>query len=325
MPEPVIALAMVGRSQVSCEVMVQWIAALRRVWWPGPTFIEPEIYRAGAWIGVVPLRNLATYHMLRSPEPWDWVLWIDADHRVHHHLFGRVQQHARAGLELVCGPYFSRSYPFEVQAFSEATEGGVKYVPPEVIVPAFHEMREGRHPGPVLDYGKLQWIEHEGENAGAPLVAIAGGGTGCMLIRRTVLERMAALRGQGNVWRVDRLPWEEQMKLLEQGEMISGIMTEDIMFCEDAHNLLGVQPWLDLDVRMETGHMGEQPVDRRQYLAAHQVVIPPGVDPASVLPKGYEYATPDGRRYRPIPVDPAGRPLPLNTTRERERRMRRGH
>ena len=321
--EPVIALAMVGRSQVSCEVMMQWIAALRRVHWPGPTRIEPEIYRAGAWIGVVPLRNLATYHLLRSEEPWDYVLWMDADHRVHHYLFERVQQHARAGLELVCGPYYSRSYPFEMQAFSEAVEGGVKYVRPELMVPAMHAMLKGKHPGPIFDRGGVRWREHQGENPGAPLVAIAGGGTGCMLIRRDVLERMAQLRGEGNVWHVDRVPWEEQMRLLQAGEMISGIMTEDIMFCEDAHRELGVQPWLDLDVRMETGHMGEQPVDRRQYLAAHQVVIPPGVDPASVLPKGYEYATPDGRRYRPIPVDPAGRPV--NTARERERRQRRGN
>lgn len=311
MRDPVIAIAMVSRSQVSGDVMMQWIAALRKVWWPGPTFTMPEIYRAGAWIGVVPLRNLLTYHMLHSDEPWDYVLSLDADHRVHHFLKDRCEQHARAGLELVCGPYYSRSYPFEMQAFIEVVEGGVKYVPPHVVLPAMKTMQAGMHPGPLLDAGGLDWRDHEGPGAGAPLVKIAGGGTGCMLIARSVLERMAERRGEGNVWRVDRVPWEEQMRLLQEHEMISGIMTEDILFCQDAHDELGVDCWLDLDVRMETGHMGEMPVDRRQYIAAHEVVIPPGVDPASVIPPGYELATPDGRRYRPLPVDVAGRPVEL--------------
>ena len=274
-PQARIALAMVGRSSVSFKVLGQWIVALREVHWPGPTFVMPEIYAAGAWIGVVPLRNLCTYTALKDPS-WPYLLWIDADHKVNHALFERVQEHVAANLAVVTGLYYNRDYPFEVQAFSERGPGGVLYFTPQFLVPRLWPPR-------------------------STIVPAAGGGTGCMLIRRDVLERMAELRGAGNIWRADRVPWEEQVKLLDAGEHISGVMTEDILFCLDVADELGEQVWLDLDPRMETGHVGEQDVDRRQYLAAHS--IPPGVDPASVkLPKGYGV---------------------VNQTRERDRRIKR--
>ena len=306
MTDKIIALAMVGRSTVSFEVVTQWIKALRTRWWPGPVFLMPEIYAAGAWIGVVPLRNLVTYHALKDPS-WDYLLWIDADHRIHHHLFDRVQAHARAGEQLVCGCYYSRSYPFEVQAFSEAVEGGVKFVPPTWLVPAFNMMMRGGYPSVQLAAAGVDFRPRDGVT-GAPLIKVAGAGTGCMLVSREVLEMMAEVRGPGEIWRVDRVPWAEQIRLLEQGEMISGVLTEDIMFCLDVKAELSVTCWLDLDPRMETGHMGEMPVDRRQYLAAHQVTIPTGVDPAKVLPKGYEFVDGGGRRFGPVVTDAQGKP-----------------
>jgi hypothetical protein len=307
MRERRIALAMAGRSQVSFEVMGQWIAALRHQYWPGPTFTVPEIYLAGHWTGVTPLRNLATYHALRDTS-WDNLLWIDADHRIHHHLFTRCQQVAH--LPLVCGPYFGRNYPFEIQAFSERQPGGVMYVPPTVLVPVFEALMRGQDVRPLLGALGVQW--HSVDAGGAPLIPVAGGGTGCMLIRRDVLERMAERRGAGNVWRVERVPWEEQVKLLEEGESISGVLTEDILFCQDVAEELGEQTWLDLDPRLETGHMGEEPRDRRHYIASHRAQVPAAVLPglaADLERRGYELVSEEGR--------------PVNTARERERNRRR--
>lgn len=276
-PADRIALAMVGRSTVSFEVVKQWIGCLRDTYWPGPTFLMPEIYAAGHWIGVVPLRNLVTYQALKD-RSWSYMLWLDADHLVTKGLFPRVQEHVDAGRAVVCGLYYGRTYPHEVQAFSEPDPngGGVLYVPSTELVPRLWPPR-------------------------SELLEVAGGGTGCMLIRRDVLERLAELRGAGNVWHAGRVPWEEQMKLLDAGQDISGVMTEDILFCLDVREQLGEQVWLDLDPRMETGHLGESPVDRRQYIAAH--TVPAGVDPAKLrLPAGYGV---------------------VNTERERARRLRR--
>jgi hypothetical protein len=237
---------MVGRSTVDFEVMVQWITALRLVHWPGPVFLMPEIYAAGHWIGVVPLRNLCTYRALQDPT-WDYLLWIDADHKVHHNLFGRVREHMRERRAIVGGLYYARTWPFEVQAFGDRAAGGVRFVSPVELVPAL-QRNESR------------------------LMQVAGVGTGCMLIRRDVLERMAGIRGPLSIWRADAVDPAEQLRQVEAGEQISGVMTEDILFCLDAADHLGVKTWLDLDPRMETGHVGTETRDRNHYLAAHQVV-----------------------------------------------------
>lgn len=277
-----IALAMVGRSAVSFEVLKQWIGALREVHWPGPTFLMPEIYAAGAWTGVTPLRNLCTHKAMLDPS-WQYLLWIDADHKVHHKLFERCQEHARAGRAVVGGPYFMRAYPFEVNAFGEQKADGVMYVSPTILVPALKE------PG---GYAKALGMEPPA-GSGWPVIPVTGVGTGTMLIRRDVLERMIEVRGEGNVWHVERVPWQQQVAMLERGEGISGVMTEDILFCLEVAEFLGETVWLDLDPRMETGHQGEQTVDRRHYIAAHEPLIPPGTNPADLqLPRGYELVHP---------------------------------
>lgn len=272
-PRDRVALAMVGRSTVSFEVLKQWIGVLREVYWPGPTFLMPEIYAAGHWIGVVPLRNLVTYQALKDTS-WPYLLWIDADHKVTSGMQSRIREHVEAQRAVVCGLYYGRSYPHEVQAFSEPDPngGGVLYVEPSVLLPMLWPPRSA-------------------------VIPVAGGGTGCMLIRRDVLERLADLRGAGNVWHAGRVPWEEQVKLLDQGEDISGVMTEDILFCLDVAEQLGEQVWLDVDPRMETGHQGETTIDRRQYTAAH--TVPPGVDPSKLkLPPGYGVVNTDRERAR---------------------------
>jgi hypothetical protein len=119
------------------------------------------------------------------------------------------------------------------------------------------------------------------------LLEIAGGGTGCMLIRKDVIVRMAERRGGADIWRADRIPWEHQLALIEQGQSVSGVCTEDILFCLDVREQLGEKCYLDLDTRMETGHVGEEPRDRRHYLAAHTVPAGVQVDEVELARQGY--------------------------------------
>jgi len=265
--EPRIALAMVGRPSVSSEVLKHWIEILRHTHWPGPTFHQPDIYAAGAWIGVTPLRNLLTYRALQQ-ESWDAMLWIDSDHIVQVGLFERCVEHLRAGRKLTGGLYFLRNYPFEVQSIGlgptreEHSLGKLRPVSAEVLVPKLWP--------PVSE-----------------VMEVAGVGTGCMLYSRDIVERIGAIRGAGDIWHVDKVPWEEQIALLQSGQDVSGVMTEDYLFCVDAWELLREPTWLDLDLRMETGHRGEETRGRRHYLAAH--TVPPGIDMTNVkLPAGYE-------------------------------------
>jgi hypothetical protein len=266
-----VALAIVGRSVVSFSVLAQWIITLRNVHWPGPTFLMPEIYAAGAWIGVVPLRNLVTYHALQRADEWDSLLFIDADHRVHFDIIARIEEIAHN--PIVGGVYFGRDYPFEIQAFDEADEDGVRHIDPQRLVP-------------LLSTGTSALIE------------VGGVGTGCMLIRKDILQRMAEHVGStGEVWHADRLPWATQLRLIESGESVSGVFTEDILFCLDVKRVLGERTLLDIDSRMETGHVGEETRDRRHYLAAHTVPQGVQVDEAALARQGYRVA-PLNRRER---------------------------
>ena len=269
------ALAVVGRSQVSFLVLAQWISTLRAVHWPGPTFLMPEIYAAGAWIGVVPLRNLVTWNALRRHEEWDSLLWIDADHMVSSGLPERIEETGH--LPIVCGPYFGREWPFEIQAFDragpEAGPNGVRPIDAKRLVPLLQSARPA-------------------------LLEVAGGGTGCMLVRKDVLVRMAARRGAADVWRADRIPWDQQLALIESGQSVSGVCTEDILFCLDVREQLGEITYLDLDPRMETGHVGEEPRDRRHYLAAHTVPAGVEVDQEALARQGYQLAALNRRDRR---------------------------
>lgn len=267
-----VALAMVGRSSVDFEVMTQWIETLRRVHWPGPCFVQPEIYSASAWIGVVPLRNRVVYEALRRADEWDDLLWIDADHKVGPGLFERIQEHdGRYGI--LGGCYYARSHPFEIQAVQGPDERGFWLLDARVAVPALM-------------------------TGASAVIEVAGVGTGCMLVRKDVLERMTEIRGEGNVFRAERIPWDQQLAAIAEGQQISGILTEDYLFCCDAKELLGERTHLDFDPRMETGHVGTETRDRRHYLASH--TVPPGaqVDHAALKRAGYAVMPLPNRRER---------------------------
>lgn len=247
------------------EILLQWIITLRTVHWPGPTFIMPEIYAAGAWIGVVPLRNLVTYHALARADEWDELLWIDADHKLSYGLIERIQEHD-GRYPILGGPYFGREYPFEIQAVERVDDDhGFRLVEPHRLVP-------------LLQQGTSAVIE------------VLGVGTGCMLIQKDVLLGMREALGEGQIWHAERIPWETQLRLIEAGESVSGVETEDYLFCRDAYKYLGERTYLDLDPRMETGHVGRETRDRRHYLAAHTVPAGLQIDEAALARQGYRVA-----------------------------------
>lgn len=257
-----VALAMVGRTVVDFEVLTQWIETLRRVHWPGPCFTMPEIYANSGWIGVVPQRNIVVYHALKRADEWDDLLFIDADHKVSTGMIERIEEH-QGKYGILGGLYYLRSYPFEIQALQGADEHGFYILDARIVVP-------------LLQTGASTVME------------VVGVGTGCMLIRKDVLIRMRDARGEGNVFRAGRIPWETQLTFIEKGISISGIETEDYLFCCDARELLGERTYLDFDPRMETGHVGTETRDRRHYLASH--TIPPGanVDHEALAKAGYQ-------------------------------------
>lgn len=287
MADPVIALVMAGRPNVPFVVLRNWIETLRAEHWPGPTWLEPDHYLIGHWMGVSPIRNIYTWRMLQDPT-WTHVLSVDSDHLIHPAFLQRARELASdPNIGNVGGIYFGRQYPFEIQAFGYRSDTGhINYITPLVMVPA---LRGGSVPRSALP--------NNGEDAfyqpptGLPLLRVVGLGTGCMLTRRDVLEGMVAAHGQPDVWRVDRVPWIELQRLLEQGENPSGVLTEDVNFCMDIWDTLGVPTWLDLDPRFESGHLGEEARGRQHYLAAHEV--PPGMDASDLkLPPGYEVVRP---------------------------------
>lgn len=285
MAEPVIALAMAGRPTVPFLVMRNWVETLRAVHWPGPTFMVPDHYLIGHWIGVCPIRNIVTFRALQE-RSWSHLLWIDADHMIHPGIVERAYELAGdPRIENVGGLYFARTYPFEVQAFGYRTDTGhINYITPVVMEPA---LRGGSIPRSALPNNGVDAFYQPA--AGLPLMRVVGLGTGCMMTRRDVLERMVELHGESDIWRVDRVPWLELRRLLEMGENPSGVLTEDVNFCMDIADMLGVPTWLDLDPRFESGHLGEEARGRQHYLAAHE--LPPGVsadDPRLKLPPGYE-------------------------------------
>src|SRR5437588_135749 len=81
---------------------------------------------------------------------------------------------------------------------------------------------------------------HRQRTQPADLIPVAGGGTGIMLIRRDVLERLAAKKGTPRIWEA-RTPSDAMRKKFDREGKPITMWTEDINFCLEVHRLLGVQ------------------------------------------------------------------------------------
>jgi hypothetical protein len=258
------------------EVFKQWLGMLRQSFWEGPLFI----FRGGY---IVHARNEITHRALLRGD-WDDLLWIDSDIVPDVNLPTRVAELTASGPYLapkggvICGAYYGREYPFEVQLYTAHPEvEGLRFIHPATWMTVLEESFKAR-----------------AERREAGLATVGGGGTGLMLIRRDVLERMAEFKGAEGVWEAPRLD-PELRKRVQAGGDDRGFWTEDVYFCVEVNRRLGIEVLADTDFRFCGGHVGSKIVGPEDYLAAH--TMPPGHEnDRPRLPKGYEVVQPPRNR-----------------------------
>lgn len=235
-------------------VLGQWLEILRRRYWPGPTFRLRPLY-------VVDARNQLTALALERRD-WQDFYFIDSDQLPDAGLVDRLLEitempayQAKTG-GVVVGSYYGRGWPFEVQLFDGDPErDGMRFLAPDRWVPLLMQAKR--------DYLELK---------PGRLISVGGGGTGSMLIRRDVLERMQGLKGRGHVWETPAIEPRLLAKLRTQGgPPPSGTWSEDIWFCIEVRRRLGIQVLADTDLRMASGHIWEDIAGPDHYLAAHTV------------------------------------------------------
>lgn len=260
---------MVIEKQAPGEVLAQWLKVLRMGYWPGPVYPHRGY-------NVVEARNAVTARFLEGDAAA--LYWTDSDMLPDPGLADRLEelmQHpaftARDG-GVIVGSYYGRELPFEIQLFEPHPDvEGMRFLSPARWVPELMEAKQ--------NYLK---------NRAGRLIKVGGGGTGSMLIRRDVLERMQERKGRGRVWEIKPLPERVHEQLRARGEdRPGGSWTEDIWFCVEVRRALGVQVLADTDLRLSSGHVTQQIVGPDHYLAAHTVPDKVVLDTAALERAGY--------------------------------------
>jgi hypothetical protein len=280
-----IALAIPLEKVVAGDVFGQWLTLLIEALAIPPAgirFKKPYRFRPAY---IVPARNGLTEQALAEPDWTDFLFW-DSDILPAPGMLERLAELVTAPPYLadnggvICGAYYLRSYPFEVQLFNPHPEAiGVQFIHPARWLAALKESQALR------DAGKP-----------APLYPVGGGGTGIMLIRRDVLERLRDLKAPKPIWEAPPM----EGKLLEQvraqgDDRAWGHWTEDVFFCVEVAQRLGIQVYGDSDLRFTGAHMGDDRVGPQHYIASH--TLPEGYESAApTLPKGYEVVQPQLNR-----------------------------
>src|ERR1700675_726117 len=244
---------MIKQRHVYSDVLLQWMAVLRRDFPPGPDpFTVPPGY-------IVNARNGVTELALRHRD-WDDFLFVDSDmlfaptfgQRIREITASRYWETPTGGV--VVGCYYDRRPPFELQLFDthgDPETEGIFFLQADVWLPLLAEAEQ-------------RYLA----NKPARLVPVAGGGTGIMLIRRDVLERLAVAKGTPRVWEA-RTPSEAmRQKFDREGKPIT-MWTEDINFCLEVARVLGVKIMGDTDLRFSAAHVGTDRVGHEHYKAAH--------------------------------------------------------
>lgn len=254
-------------------IVLRWIDLLRSHAWTGPLF-----YARGA-PGFAAARNIVVKQAWERYDEWNSLLFWDSDQLPPHYFpwpgggwdrrLPGWETRAPSGAEhflayldrlvaenpekeVFAGLYFSRDtgmgdeQPFEPLAYH--------------IVPA--------HDEEPIGFRRLSPGELHPMLRARGLYRVGGAGTGSMLIRKSVLERLAERKGL--------LPWlrDPQRKpapLFEQQQLRTGGQrglqwTEDLFFC---YEISQIEPpvtiWLD--TVMESGHQTDVWTSSEHYLA----------------------------------------------------------
>lgn len=227
--EPRIAVGLVCTTHdIAFEIAAQWM----------------EIFRTQPGLELLPVRstyvlqgrNQLTYEYLNDSDCPN-LLMFDVDQMPARYepdgttLAERLR--SVADLDVVCGLYVMRTFPYPPLAFRE------------------------KDPTPrYLAYEEVQPILKE-----RGLLEVDAVGTGAMLIKREVLEAVCEKRGfpDNPVWLT---PTRSTVDDLKKRVWVWG---EDLTFCRDAREL-GYRVWLDS--RWESGHYEERIVSSRDYQLA---------------------------------------------------------
>lgn len=268
-----IALGIVLEKVVQGDVFGQWIELLRRAHFPGPTYRMRPLY-------VVQGRNQLVTQALEAPvDAWDDFYFYDSDMLPEVELVSRLVELADSPLYqspsggVICGHYYGRDVPHELQLFQPRPERkGLYFIPPDRWLPALIRARQ-------------QYLDRQP----ADLIPIGGGGTGSMLIRRDVLQRMQDLKGRGNIFETHEIGQEVRVEMAGGPTSWAGeTWSEDIWFCIEVAERLGVQVYGDTDLRMSSAHLAERRVSIDDYIRSHAVMTGNPPPPRQLaIPQGY--------------------------------------
>lgn len=268
------ALGLTTERDIRNLIFLRWIELLRSYDWPGPLF-----YARGA-PGFAAARNIVIKQAWERFEEWDALLFWDSDQLPP--MWFPWPKHSNVKLpgwetmaplgnenylayldrllrdnpdkEVVAGIYFSRDLgfteepPFEPLAYASVPghddePDGFRRLAPSELGPMLHA--RGLYP-------------------------VAGAGTGSMLIRKSVLVRLAEAKGL-TAWLEDTkrkpAPMFEQQQL-RSGQQAGLQWTEDLYFCWELTHTLDPPVQLWLDTIGESAHQTDLWASSEHYLQA---------------------------------------------------------
>lgn len=253
-----IAFCLTLLAEVQAEVVLRWFNLFRSHWWPGPIYHARDMY-------VTQARNFVLAQALREKDHWDDVLFWDSDQMPPIEVPGPLPWQAANG-EFWQGGFFTDYLQWLAESEPHKKVIGGLYYSKEDTIELTQDGKLVHGP-----HDPVAYREHEGgyhhlaESDLLPMLVrrglyqVDGVGTGSMLIRKEIIERMHELKG-GDIF-------EAPPARGVAGQEPGGQWTEDLYFCDQVRKELKEIVWLD--TAMESAHFQRRPVVSKTYLEAH--------------------------------------------------------
>lgn len=280
MPErPLIALGIPTERAIHNYIFLRWLELLRSYDWPGPIF-----YVRGA-PGFAAARNTIMGLAWASEEPWDALLFWDSDQLPP--LAMPWPNHSNLRL-----PGWDTYAPLGPEHFLHYLDRLLIENPDKEVVAGLYWSRDLGHDGkPPFEPLAYRAQPHEDGSPGfrhlsasevVPMIEarglyrVDGAGTGSMLIRRSVFERLREAKA-------GRPLFEQPM--LTTGRQAGLNWTEDLLFCHEISTLLDPPVEIWLDTCMESGHQTDVWVSTEHYLATRGMLRQPEQPKRILVPR----------------------------------------